>query len=78
MNLSGVGCPDLGSVLVMPTTGEVVPDFTLYGSEYDSECASPGYYSVNLLRYGIKAEVTATRRTSAERYIFPKAGEIFW
>jgi len=72
VNLSGVGCPDLGSVLVMPTTGEVVPDFTLYGSEYDSECASPGYYSVNLLRYGIKAEVTATRRTSAERYIFPE------
>lgn len=71
VNLSGVGCPELASVLTVPTAGEVVPDYALYGSEYDSETASPGYYALNLLRYGIRAEVTATRRTSIERYSFP-------
>ena len=71
VNLSGVGCPDLGSILIMPVTGDVMPDYTVYGSEYDSQTASPGYYSLRLVRYGIKAEVTATRRTSAERYVFP-------
>lgn len=72
VNLSGVGCPDLGSILIMPVTGDVMPDYTVYGSEYDSQTASPGYYSLRLVRYGIKAEVTATRRTSAERYVFPE------
>ena len=69
--LSGVGCPDMGSLLTMATTGELVADYREYGSEYRDEVASPGYYAVTLSKYGIRAEATATARTSVERYTFP-------
>ena len=71
VNLSGVGCPELGLVLTMPTMGEVQPDHRIYGSEYTGEHAEPGYYTCDLSAYGIKVEATATTRTSAERYTFP-------
>ncbi|MDE7443915.1 MAG: glycoside hydrolase family 92 protein, partial [Muribaculaceae bacterium] len=71
VNLSGVGCPDLGSLLTMATTGDLVPDYRNYGSAYDSETASPGYYSNRLSKYGIVTEATATARSSVERYTFP-------
>ena len=70
VNLSGVGCPELGSLLTMPTPGPVHPDYRVYGSEYNNEEARPGYYSVEL-NNGIRAQVTATPRTSLERYTFP-------
>ena len=71
VNLSGVGCPELSLVLTMPTTGSVQPDHHIYGSEYTGEHAEPGYYTCDLTAYGIKAEATATMRTSSERYTFP-------
>lgn len=70
VNLSGVGCPEAGSVLTMPTTGPVQVDYHIYGCEYTEEVARPGYYGVSLLN-GIRADVTATTRTSLERYTFP-------
>ncbi len=72
VTLSGVGCPEMGTLLVMPTTGDVNPDYHTYGSEYSNEQARPGYYSNVLTKYGIKSEVTATMRSSIERYTFPK------
>ena len=69
--LSGVGCPDMGALLTMPTTGALDVDYKRYGSSYAEETASPGYYGVSLEKYGIRAEATATPRTSAERYTFP-------
>ena len=69
--LSGVGCPEASSPLVMPTTGELNVDYTSYGSEYTDEIATPGYFSNRLTKYGIKTEVTATKRSSCERYTFP-------
>ena len=47
VNLSGVGCPELGSLLTMPTTGPLQVDYHIYGSEYRNEVAHPGYYSVD-------------------------------
>ena len=67
VNLSGVGCPELGSLLLMPTTGELEVDYMKYGSHYTDEQASPGYYSNILTKYGIKTEVTATPRTGRAR-----------
>ena len=72
VNLSGVGCPEVGLALTMPTQGQLNVDYHVYGSEYHSETASPGYYSCELTAYGIKAEVSATPRTSVERYTFRK------
>ena len=72
VTLSGVGCPELGTLLTMPTTGKLDVNYRSYGSEYSNEQAAPGYYSVDLKKYGIRCEVSTTLRTSAERYTFPK------
>ena len=72
VSLSGVGCPEAASLLVMPTTGTFTPDHTLYGSTYSEEKASPGYYANRLTRYDIRCEATATLRSSCERYTFPR------
>lgn len=72
VTLSGVGCPEMGTLLTMPTMGELNVDYRSYGSEYKDETARPGYYSTILTKYGIRTEVTATTRSSIERYTFPK------
>jgi len=72
VNLSGVGCPDLGSLLLMATSGDLEVDYRKYGSEYKDEKASPGYYSNVLTKYNIKNEVSATPRVSIARFTFPK------
>lgn len=72
VNLSGVGCPELGSLLLMPTTGKLNVDYLQYGSAYKDEKATPGYYSNVLTKYGIKNEVSATLRTGISRFTFPK------
>lgn len=72
VNLSGVGCPDLGSLLLMPTTGKLNVDYREYGSEYKNEVAHPGYYSNILTKYNIKTEATASMRTGLTRFTFPK------
>lgn len=71
VNLSGVGCPEMGSLILMPTTGELDVDFTKYGSKYKDETATPGYYSIFLTKYNIKAEATATLRSGLTRFTFP-------
>ncbi len=71
VNLSGVGCPDLGSLLLMPTTGELNVDYREYGSEYSNVKATPGYYTNLLTKYNIKTEVSATTRSSIARFTFP-------
>lgn len=71
VNLSGVGCPDLGVIISMPTTGEIKTNHLDYGSAYENEKAEPGYYSVDLKKYGIKTEVTATQRAGMSRFYFP-------
>jgi len=72
VNLSGVGCPDMGSLLLMPTSGPLEVDYTKYGTPYKDEKATPGYYSNYLTNYQIKTEVTATPRVGIARFSFPK------
>ena len=73
VNLSGVGCPDLGSLLLMPTTGDTLcVNYKQYGSTYTQEKATPGYYSNYLTKYNVLTEVTATPRTGMARFTFPK------
>lgn len=71
VNLSGVGCPELGSIITMPTTGDLEFDGEKYGSTYSKEVAKPGYYSNHLDKYNIKTEMSATLRTGISRYTFP-------
>ncbi|GLX77370.1 alpha-1 2-mannosidase [Thalassotalea insulae] len=72
VNLSGVGCPDLGSILLMPTTGALEFDAKKYGSTYHNEQASPGYYRTTLDKYQVDVELSSTLRTGISRYTFPK------
>lgn len=69
--LSGVGCPELSSLLTMATTGDLEPDYKKYGTAYSDEKAIPGYFTNRLTKYDILTEVTATKRSAAERYTFP-------
>ncbi len=80
-HLSGTGCGDYGDILLMPTTG--IQDYYPTGKasqqmayasafSHDNEIAQPGYYSVFLDRYKVKAEITATKRVAIHRYTFPK------
>ncbi|MCF7567840.1 GH92 family glycosyl hydrolase [Sabulilitoribacter arenilitoris] len=78
MHLTGTGAGDLYDILVMPTNSRFNKrikenSFKPFSSfSHDKEAASPGYYTVDLLDYGIKAEVTATQRTGIHKYTFPK------
>jgi len=71
VNLSGVGCPDLGTIILMPTSGELETSTCKYATTYRDEVASPGYYSNFLERYKIKTEVTSTVRSGVSKYTFP-------
>jgi len=62
-----------GNVLVMPFTGKLLLDD--YSSLRFNEVASPGYFSLVLNRYQIKAELTATQRAGMHRYTFPKSDQ---
>ena len=72
VNLSGVGCPDLGVIITMPTTGILKTDHLVYGSKYSNEISKVGYYSNTLDKYNIKVETTATTRSGVSSYSFPK------
>ena len=72
----------MAGLLTIPTTG---PLKTEPGTErhpekgyrslinHETESASPGYYSVFLDDYGVKAELTTTKRTGFQRYTFPES-----
>ena len=83
-HLSGTGIGDLFDVTVMPVTGEVnysrgteeEPQSGLWSyADRTQEVTRPGYYSVPLIRYGIKAEMTATNRVGLHRYTFPASDD---
>ncbi len=72
----------MAGVLTMPTTGplKIVPGTEKnpdrgYRSRFrhSTEEASPGYYSVFLDDYKIRAELTSTKRCGFQRYTFPEA-----
>ena len=77
-HLTGTGAGDLYDILVMPTNSKFSDriaenSFKPYSKfSHDKEFATAGYYSVDLISYGIKAELTATQRVGIHRYSFPK------
>jgi predicted alpha-1,2-mannosidase len=83
-HLSGTGIGDLGDISVMPVVGEVRmakgragdPKSGYYSLfSHQEEVARPGYYSVKLKRYGVKAELTASKRVGFHQYTFPAGAE---
>lgn len=82
LHRSGMGAGDWGDVLLMPVTGDlkVIPGSKENPDEgyrsrfsHKEEAASPGYYSVKLKDYGVKAELTVSERAGFHRYTFPES-----
>ena len=83
-HLSGTGCADYGDFLNMPTVGvqEINPQADslqnrAFASQFShaDETATPGYYSTFLKRYGIKAEITASKRAAIYRFTYPETAD---
>jgi len=72
ISLSGVGCPELGSLLLMPTTGKPDADIKNYGSNISRLKAEPGLFSCYLNRYNICSISSATQRTGITEFTFPE------
>ena len=79
LHVSGTGVGDLGDILFAPVTGDVkfIPgpedapnEGYRSGFSKDTEISQPGYYSVELEDYGIKAELTASKRVGFHKYTF--------
>ncbi len=73
--LSGVGCPDMSSILIMPSQGALSLDNVK--STYTNEVAKAGYYAVDLLKNNIEVETTVTVRSSISKYKFTQEGNSF-
>jgi predicted alpha-1,2-mannosidase len=80
-HLSGTGIGDLGDILFMPVSGDFVPSKNekeqySWQAKYthQNETVKPGYYSIDIEKYNIKAELTASERVGFHRYNFKNEG----
>jgi predicted alpha-1,2-mannosidase len=83
-HLSGTGVGDMLDFLLMPGTGlaKIVPGTRDHPEEgyrsefrHADEIPEPGYYSVKLLDYNIRAELSATERAGIHKYTFPLSAD---
>lgn len=83
-HLSGTGIGDLNDILVLPVSGKVgltkgtKEDMVNgYGSYFShkNEVVKPGYYSVLLDKYKVKAELTASERVGFHKYTFENTND---
>lgn len=77
--LHGIGVPDLGNVMLMPTIGKP-EDMTVeknFRSKFShkNETSKVGYYSVLLESTGIRAEMTTGVYAAHHRYTFPASAQ---
>ncbi len=81
-HLSGTGASDMLDFLLMPGTEstKIFPGSRQNPGEgyrsrfsHEDEIAEPGYYSVILRDYDIRAELSATERVGIHRYTFPQS-----
>jgi predicted alpha-1,2-mannosidase len=69
IHVSGTGGgPKYGNILIMPFAGDF--DQIKQESLREQEKASIGYYSVQLKKYGIKAELTTSEKVAFHKYTF--------
>ena len=70
-HLSGTGIGDLGDVLVLPFTGEIIDTKPVGILNHQKEISKVGYYSVEVEPWNILAELTCSKRTGIHRYTYP-------
>ena len=69
---SGMGAAEFMDVLLQPFTGDP-SDLDLWGlQDKRRERGEPGYYSCVLTNFGVRAELTASRRVAYHRYAFDR------
>ncbi len=80
-HLSGTGIGDLGDILFMPVSGDYTPEINEenpyhWQAKYThaDEVVKPGYYSIDIKKYQVKAELTASNRVGFHRYNFKGEG----
>jgi len=79
-HLSGTGIGDLADILILPLNRRVQNQGNDSGTRFiynyaanfnhDKEYAEPGYYSVELNNFKIKAELTCSKRVGFHRYTY--------
>jgi predicted alpha-1,2-mannosidase len=72
------GCTqDYGSMTLMPTFGELVcqPEERASSYNHSTEVSKPYYYSANLERYNLTAEMTGRSRSAIFRFTYDKTGD---
>ncbi len=80
---NGNGGGDMQDICVFPVSGKgwdnlrTYPDDIHSAYDHEREWVEPGYYAVDLLDYGIKAELTATPRCGIHRYTYPAGTQYF-
>ncbi len=79
--LSGTGIGDLGDILFMPLAGDYTPAISEenpyhWQAKYThaDEVVEPGYYSIDIKKYKVKAELTTTERVGFHKYNFKGEG----
>jgi predicted alpha-1,2-mannosidase len=79
LHLSGTGATDLGDIVFLPITKDVVfargthedPESGTYSLfNRNTEKVAPGYYAVHLDRYNVDVELTATQRVGFHKYTY--------
>lgn len=68
VHLSGVGCPELGSILITITDNDSAVTPEDFKCSYSNEVATPGFYSVKLDEKNFNVEVTATERAGILKF----------
>jgi len=76
---SGSAMHDYGCVNIMPVKGipGVNPEQRASYFKHENESASPGYYSVYLDNYNIRAEITATLHSGFLRFEYPETNDAY-
>ncbi|WP_346863195.1 GH92 family glycosyl hydrolase [uncultured Draconibacterium sp.] len=80
-HLSGTGIGDLGDILFMPLAGDFTPAIT-EENPYDwqakythaDEVVKPGYYSIDIKKYNVQVELTASDRVGFHKYNYKGEG----
>lgn len=70
---SGTGIPELGDVLLMPSTTRRAD----MASGKAREEARAGYYAVTLADNGVRVELTSSLRSAMHRYTFSQSGRVW-
>lgn len=71
-NLSGVGCPDKGSVILFPQNGKADWRAFSKGDSVANEQAQPGWYQCSLPESNIQINLYASQRSSLDVFEFGK------